>query len=210
MNLEGLTGALAEFIRGEVAKQYKAVNEQVLAQISHYFPLRDLDAQIFTLPDAIRSLREKIIMKRQTLRTIRQVLTDREQELKEAEAGLLADIIAEILESGKPQFSNDKARSAELMRRKKVDPDYQGTLYALQDARSEAENLEDAITSLEAEVKTKEMEFQGALRLLENINQEMAIFAALSGAGGGGGCGCKGHSEPAHSNKQGINEEGSW
>ncbi len=146
------------------------------------FRPREIRVAINNLVTEAASLRRESLLKRQALRSARQTLADAEMALKETEVGLLADIMSETAPgSDKPRFSNDRARQAALLAKKKTDPDWLAAVSQYKAAREQAESLDDEVSSLEAELKTVEMRFWAECRVLESLTAEMNISAAALG-----------------------------
>lgn len=208
---------IAQAVKEAVAEAKAAANMETFNKIIAQYSRGEIISRIDDLVAENRNLRNSINSKRQTLRSVRQSLADAELALKEAEAGLLADIMAETIPgSDKPRFSNDKARQAELMARKKTDPDYLAAANQHKAVREQVEALEDEIYSLEADLKTTEMQFWAECRVLESLTAEMNILAAVVGAGGkapvNGSCNCGGTKGtfPAKSQETKIQDKGVW
>lgn len=167
-----------------VADGKRAANMDSFKEVQKRYNVGLKYGDINELIDLIDETREKILSRRQTLRTVRQALADADLDLKEAEAGLLSDIMAEVNDStGKPLFSNDKARQAELMVRKKEDANYYVIAQQYKVVRDQAEALEDEVSSLDSDLKSAEMQFHAECKSLEAMTAEMNIYAAALGAG---------------------------
>jgi hypothetical protein len=176
--------AIAREVGTAVAEAKVAANMETLQKIQTQYNRAEAMSAIDNLVIENRVIRNNINSKRTTLRTVRQSLADVDLAVKEAEAALLADIMAETLSnSDKPKFSNDKARQAELMARKKVDADYLSAAQQYKAVREQVEALEDELSSLDAELKTAEMQFHAECKSLESMTAEMNIYAAALGVG---------------------------
>ncbi|KJR97992.1 MAG: hypothetical protein VR68_11880 [Peptococcaceae bacterium BRH_c4a] len=176
---------VAKAVRDAVSEAKVAANMETLGEIGKRFNVNGTYKEIGNLIELTQRTKEDINSKRQTLRTVRQSLSDAELSVKEAEASLLADIMAETLPgSDKAKFSNDKARQAELMSMKRTDFDYLNATHQYKVVRDQMESLEDEISSLEVELKTLEMHFQTECKTLDSMTAEMNIYAAALGAGG--------------------------
>jgi hypothetical protein len=159
-----------------------------------------------TLPGEYGAKKEIILSKRIAARNLRQSLADADLAVKEAEANLLADITAETLpNSEKPRFSNDKLRQAELMNRKKIDPDYQAATENYRQIKEQCESLDDEIYALETEIKSIEMQFQGECRIADAITAQISVYAAALGVGE-----IVSECSAAQNEKVKNNEEGVW
>lgn len=180
---------ISNLVRKEVASQlenlkkyFEEVCIEAFNQITNTFKIEELKSKLLLLPSKMASIREKISEERSGLRAARQMLADAELNVKETEAAIMADIIAEVNPStGKPKFSNDKARQAELMARKKTDPDYLAAVERLNDIKSRVEAFEDEIYSLDSQLKELETEFMGTSKVLEAVTAEMNIYAQMIG-----------------------------
>ncbi len=193
-----------------VADAKNAANAESIREIEHKFNMHNLIQTVSVLPSAMTATRNQIMEKRQTMRTVRQSLSDADLTVKEEEAALLADIIAEINPgTGKPMFSNDKARQAELMVRKKADPNYLSALSIYNAAKQQADFLEDDIYTLESKLKGAEAEFQGVCKVLGAVTAEMNIYAQICGFNETHLAPSVGFSESKES-KDTENEKGAW
>lgn len=165
-----------------VAEAKNAANTESIKEIERKFHLNNLIETVEKIPREMTTIRTHIAEKRQTMRTVRQSLADAELAMKEAEASLLADIMAETNPAtNKPMFSNDKARQAELMARKKIDGDYHYAMSNYNSVKEQADALEDDVYALDIRLKEAEMEFQGVCKVLGAITAEMNIYAQVCG-----------------------------
>lgn len=173
---------IAQEVQAAVAEARKAADLEAAKEIQRKFNLDNLIEAVKSLPRVMGDIRSQIADKRQLQRNVRQALADAELVVKEAEASLLTDIIAEVNPAtGKPMYSNDKARQAELMARKKTDPDYLAAASNLNAVKQQADTLDDEVFALDTKLKEAEAEFQGACKVLEAVTAEMNIFAAVCG-----------------------------
>lgn len=176
---------VAKAVRDAVAEAKVAANMETLHKIRERFNTQETYSGICRSVTESESFRKDIYSKRQTLRTVRQSLSDADLYVKKAEASLLVDIMAETLPgSDKAKYSNDKARQAELMTRKRTGFDYLNAAHQYKTAREQMESLEDEISSLEVGLKTAELQFQAECRAMDSMTAEMNIYAAALGAGG--------------------------
>lgn len=166
-----------------VADGKRAANMDSFKEVQKRYNVGLKYGDINELIDLIDETREKILSKRQTLRTVRQSMDNASLAMKEAEANILADITSEVTDTGKPAYSNDKARQAELMVRKGEDDDYLAAAQQYISIRQQAEALEDEVSSLDSDLKTAEMQFHAECKSLEAMTAEMNIYAAALGAG---------------------------
>ena len=146
-----------------------------------------LREKVSAIPRRIMVSRDAIDEKRQALRTTRQSLSDAEQSVKEAEAALMAEIAGESFDgalSGKPKFSNDKARGAELIKRKREDRDYLAAYQTYQGVKRQVEEAENELATYDTELKCLENEFTAAVAQLKSVTAEIGFYAAALGAAG--------------------------
>jgi chromosome segregation ATPase len=184
--VEQVADAVKAAVETAVADGKRVANMDSFKEIQQRYDINTKYDDIYAMIDGMGELRKEILSKRQTLRSIRQSMADADLFMKEAEASLLADITAEVNEStNKPAFSNDKARQAELMARKREDENYLAFATQYRTAKEQAEALEDEISSLDSELKSAEMQFQAECKSLEAMTAEMNIYAAALGAGAG-------------------------
>lgn len=124
-----------------------------------FFGTTRLKFDLEEFPDKIKTARIK-------LNSAREVLKDTEEALGQLEADLTLEIIMETGDNGKPKFTNESMRSAELTRRKGSDLAYQNALReakqakaALDTAQIELDHLSDKFTALRhvSEITQKEL-----------------------------------------------------
>ncbi|MTI95217.1 MAG: hypothetical protein FH749_06970 [Firmicutes bacterium] len=91
----------------------------------------------------------EIRQRKEDLRSMYEGLQNAEQGLKLAEADLMTDISAETdPETGKAVFSNEKARAAELTRRKAHDPTYLEAQKEQRAAKADYEGAKDELDEI--------------------------------------------------------------
>lgn len=143
--------------------------EQVLAQ----FQTQTLKAKLLELPSQIQSVKEELGQARMDLEHAKE---DRLQ----AEAILTAAISAEVdPATGKAMFSNDKARTAEFIRRKNMDTDYLIADRAYEEAQVLVENLQFKLEKLQDE-------FRSYRYVTDLTARELALYASDSVNGNNG------------------------
>jgi len=135
-----------------------------------------LQGSIREKPRILFSARENIDKMRQGIRELRRDLANREQSAKEAEVAIIAEIASD------PAFTNEKMRTAELMKRKKTDEEYRVLLGVCQDGKHNVEGAEDELSSMEASYKQLENEFTSELAVLNAKNAEIGFYAAALSA----------------------------
>lgn len=175
---------VAHEVKKAVVEAREAADMEAARKIERKFNLDNLIETVKSLPRVMGDIRSQIADKRQLQRNVRQALADAELTIKEAEASLLADITAEVNPAtGKPMYSNDKARQAEMMARKKTDPDYLAAVENYNAVKQQFDTLDDEIFDLDTKLKEAEAEFQGACKVLGAIIAEMNIFAQTAKLG---------------------------
>lgn len=116
-------------------------------------------------------LPEKIRLKMLEIKELERRLRAAQEDVELAEARLQADIAAELDDkTGKPRFSNDTARKAELAIRKRRDADYK--LLSEEAARIEAE-----LDTARAELEMLDRQWNGAKTALESMTAELELLA---------------------------------
>ena len=117
--------AVAEKARADaIAARWQAARE-----IEAELGVQVLQEELLRLPEEIRRQQEAV-------RAAKQAVEELRAQVEAAEANLMLAISAATDANGKPAFSNDSARKAELARRKSTDPDYTNAVRALQDAEA--------------------------------------------------------------------------
>lgn len=116
-------------------------------------------------------LPEKILRKQLEIKELERRLRAAQEDVDLAEARLQSGIAAEIDDkTGKPRYSNDTARKAELAIRKRRDADYK--LLSEEAARIEAE-----LDTARAELEMLDRQWNGARVALESITAELRVLA---------------------------------
>lgn len=114
--------------------------------------LQELDTQ--HIKTELMRYPEVIKMQKDEVRRWREQQKDVEFELAIIEADIMANIVAETNGNGKPKFSNDKARQAELLKRKHTDPECQELIKKLKHTERELERELDELERLQDEFKS--------------------------------------------------------
>jgi len=172
--MQGFNTAIKQMVQ-------ETIKIEVGNQFANYLQEYELDKirnAIAAMPERIEAKKELIAEKREQIRTARQSLVDADQAVKEAEATLIAEIAGEVNAVGKPAFSNDKARQAEFMRRKKDDETYKIAFANYWEAKTNVEQLEDIIASHDIELKRMETEFTATITQIQSIIAEIQFYTA--------------------------------
>ncbi len=174
--------AANDFAAKIAAELFKKISNSATDAFRQLFGGSGLSAlrnRVAELPREIAAKRKKLNTLRDELRTARQSLNDSEQQVKETEAMLIAGIAGEVSPStGKPTFSNEAARKAELAIRKKDDDDYLVAMDHYIQARDSLAQKESDMAAAEVEVKNLENEFTAVVAQLDSINAEIGFYAA--------------------------------
>jgi len=106
------------------------------------------------------------------LRDLRENLKDASQTMAMLEADLATEIAAENdPNTSKPKFSNDKARQAELLRRKMQDP-------GCQEAAAELKKAEYAMSAAQDELEALQDKFKAYRYVVRLTAEELALLAS--------------------------------
>jgi len=146
MDLKEMMRSIERSAKEEFENMREVVFEAVYdsIQLSRKELEKQLDVENFT--KNIMALPEKIRVQQEVLKEARSAYEVAKSNLVNAESMLMAVITAETNESGKPRFSNDKARQAELEIRKQTDWDY---IYAWEPYKAALDEMENAQFKLE-------------------------------------------------------------
>jgi predicted nucleic acid-binding Zn-ribbon protein len=93
----------------------------------------------------LREAPERIKSARKAVRQVRELLTAVEEEAKEREYMFRLEISFEKDPNGKPRYSNESVREAELARRKKADPEYRELTQKVKDLTRRLQEAEDEL-----------------------------------------------------------------
>lgn len=139
------------------------MNISLIPQILVQYETDLIKRQLYDLPAQIKKQKE-------ALRLAREEYKDVENNRLQEEALLMAGIVGEVdSKTGKPVFSNDKARASELIVRKKLSEAYRTTE---QDAR-EAENK---VASAQFELERLQDEFKSYRYVADMTARELALY----------------------------------
>ena len=89
------------------------------------------------IKDILTKIHEDIKNQRKRLLYMKQKIEEQQEILKIWELEQITDIADAVNENGKPLYSNETKRAAELERRKREDPKYQEMLRELKSAKFE-------------------------------------------------------------------------
>lgn len=154
------------FKTGKITELQKAIRDAMVEAAQSVINARNLNNikdHLLTLPGAISVQKSKVA-------EVAQVVEERKMELAQEEAILASMIAAELdPKTNKPLYSNQSAREAELIIRKKNSPEYNVAEGTLRDA-------ERALSSAQAKLEELQDNFR-AYRMLARIAcTELAIF----------------------------------
>lgn len=132
--------------------------ERILAQLD----TAGLKQRLLQYPVAIQEQRAAV-------RKAKEELTRAEGERDFLEAEMTAEISAAVNEAGKPMYSNDKARAAELVRQKAANPEYQSVARAAQAAEYRFNEAQDELYRLQDE-------FRSVRDIVRLVAQEISLW----------------------------------
>jgi hypothetical protein len=147
----------------KLLNQVKQEMLEAAKSIAQASGLNNIKEQLASLPGSIREQKNLVA-------NLAQVVKDKKAELMQEEA-ILASMIASELDpkTGKAAFSNQAARDAELIIRKKNSPQYMEAEKELQEAETELNNAQFKLEELQDSFRS--------YRLLARITcTELAIF----------------------------------
>ncbi len=147
-----------------ISEAVRAAIRDAARGMAREFGLDELQSRLLAFPAKIRQQKE-------TVKAARDALIEAEQALREADAFLLVAITQEVNGDGKPAFSNEKAREAELIRRRKIDAAYQQALRQHQAADAALRTAQADLEHLEDDFKAHRTALEAAGNLLRAIGQ---------------------------------------
>lgn len=121
--------------------------------------------KIYTFPAEIR--RQEGL-----LADARRRLDEAKSNLELARQVIVAAVISETNGDGKPRYSNDKAREAEITRRLAIDPEYRAALQAVREA-------EDTVNSEQFEMNRLHNEFSAYRSVARVLAGKLHLVAGL-------------------------------
>ena len=120
--------------------------------------------KLLTLPGQIEAQKTKI-------RQLREIYTEKEQARALREAEIMDEINTVINpNTGKPLYSNEKAREAAKLRRMSEDPEYQQIAQQAKEAEMELNAAQDELERLYDEFKATQF-------ITQLVGYEVALFA---------------------------------
>jgi len=142
------------------------LTHQAASTILDAYNTENLRHSLMEYPKRIREAR-------QAVNQARKAYKDAELERATAEAEMILLISNETDEKGKPRFSNQEARNAELIRRKATDPNY------LELANKVAE-AEAALNEAQDQLQQLLDEYQSLRYMSRLVIAEMSVISALA------------------------------
>lgn len=116
--------------------------------------LRLAKERIDALPDLLRDVREQVFAAKSAITPLQNAIKDRESETMQIVESLRIDDVTRA-DHGKPLFSNDAARKAEVKRRLQSDASHGDVAQSLARAEKVKERLEIQLSTLENEFRAK-------------------------------------------------------
>lgn len=143
----------------------------------HYEPtITELRESLLAAPKMIREQKLKVCRLQDEVRARNRELEEAKEAVKNAEALLILGISAEVDPlTGKPVFTNDKARSGELARRKQTDPEYISAVEKV----AEAERLL-SVAQANLDIERAEFEYQQNLMTTRQSIAELTAAELLA------------------------------
>lgn len=134
-----------EQISGEIINVIRNAAKQAAREMIGEMGIEPVLDKIYSFPAEIR--RQQTVMA-----GARRNLEDARSNLELARQVVVAGVLSETIGDGKPKFSNEKAREAEITQRLSADPGYQAAQKAFRDT-------EDAVNSAQFELDRLHNEF---------------------------------------------------
>ncbi|MGE4274080.1 MAG: hypothetical protein AB7E31_14660 [Desulfitobacterium sp.] len=153
MDLKDLMRSVERSSKESLKNMWETVTDGVYdaIQLSRKELEIQLDVENFT--KNIVTIPEKIRIQQEVLKEARTAFESAKSNIVNAESMLMSIITAETNEAGKPLYSNDKARQAELEIRKKMDWEYREAWEPYKAALDEMENAQFLLEQLQNEFK---------------------------------------------------------
>lgn len=131
--------------------------------------LDDLGTKLFK--EKLLTLPAKIETQKAKIRQLREVYSEKEQTRALKEAEIMEEVNAETNpNTGKPLYSNEKAREAAKLRKMSTDPEYQQLTQLVKEA-------EMAVNAAQDELERLYDEFKATQFITQLVGYEVALFA---------------------------------
>lgn len=118
-----------EHIQSAIFQTIKEAAKQATTQMLNEIGVDQVIDKIYTFPTEIRRQQDLLL-------SAKKILEDAKSNLKLAEQVIVAMVVSETDGNGKPRYSNEKAREAEIAQRLANEPDCQRALQTFRDAES--------------------------------------------------------------------------
>lgn len=174
---------IAQAVQKAVLQSQMTTMGVMLDYLNDTHQLADLRDKLSSLPQEIHSGRKTINAQRTQMRNLIREIKDKEVLLKAAENTLLLMITAEVNGGGKPVYSNDKARQAELSARKQTDHEYRTLDAQIRALRSQTDDLENQVAMAEADLEKLQNTFAAVTKQIGLVTQEVYLSAVAMAAG---------------------------
>lgn len=159
--MENIQVYIIQAIKDAVKDAARKAAEQMIDEMN----VNSVIDKIYTFPAEIR--RQEGL-----LADTRRRLEEAKSSLELARQVIVAAVISETNGDGKPRYSNDKAREAEITRRLAVDPEYRAVLQAVREA-------EDAVNSEQFELNRLYNEFSAYRAVAKVLAGKLHLVAGL-------------------------------
>lgn len=126
-------------------EQIQAAIKNVAAEVINEMGIEPLCNKLLTIPEQIRELQNQMA---EAQKEVEKAKSDVELE----KSAIVAAVVSEVNNNGKPVYSNETARNAEITRRMAVEQDYLVAKEALAKAEEQVANIKFEIDRLYSEM----------------------------------------------------------
>lgn len=145
--------------------QIAAAMKEAALQITEQLGVQRLANQLMAYPAQIREQQNMVAQARRSLE-------DAKGEFEQLRAVFLAAVTSEINGGGKPKYSNEKAREAEVTTRMAADP----TCVV---ARQDLHDAEDAYNAAQFDLHRLENEFRATIKAADLVSAQLNLLAGM-------------------------------
>lgn len=132
-------------IHAQIQAAVEGAIKQTSSNVVHELGIEPLCNKLLAIPDQIRELQGQMA---EAQKEVEKAKSDVELE----RSAITAAVVSEVNDNGKPVYSNETARSAEITRRMAVDQDYLAAKKALAKAEEQVASLKFDIDRLYSEM----------------------------------------------------------
>ncbi|MHB8182644.1 MAG: hypothetical protein ACYDDN_02675 [Candidatus Desulforudaceae bacterium] len=145
--------------------QIAAAMKEAALQITEQIGAQRLATQLMSYPEQIRQQQDVVAQ-------ARRALDDAKAEVEQLRAVFLAAVASEINDGGKPKFSNEKAREAEVTTRMAANP----TCVV---ARQDLHDAEDTYNVAQFDLQRLENEFRATIKAADLVSAQLNLLAGM-------------------------------